>query len=101
MNGSGWCNGVEDIFLAHFGPSSTNWGHVYPFMTTDFLNMIMSSPDLYPLEHFWDVVEQEIHTADKSDDLWCHRVNMEQNVWEMFPAHYWIVKGLKADIKIN
>ncbi len=28
LNGSGWwwlCNGVGDIFLAHFGPLSTNW----------------------------------------------------------------------------
>ncbi len=28
LNGSGWwwwCNGVGDIFLAHFGPISTNW----------------------------------------------------------------------------
>ncbi len=28
LNGSGWCwwcNGVGDIFLAHFGPFSTNW----------------------------------------------------------------------------
>ncbi len=50
LNGSGWwwwCNGVGDIFLAHFGPFSTNWAsfnttaflsivadHVHPFMTT-------------------------------------------------------------------
>ncbi len=28
LNGSGWwgwCNGVGDIFLAHFGPLNTNW----------------------------------------------------------------------------
>ncbi len=52
LNGSGWwwwCNGVGDIFLAHFGPLSTNWAsfqrrslpeycccHVHPFMTTVF-----------------------------------------------------------------
>ncbi len=49
LNGSGWwwwCNGVGYIFLAHFGPLSTNWAsfkghsqsivadHVLPFMTT-------------------------------------------------------------------
>ncbi len=49
LNGSGcwWCNGAGDIFLAHFGPLSTNWAslyataylcivadHVHPFMTT-------------------------------------------------------------------
>ncbi len=50
LNGSGWwwCNGVGDIFLAHFGPLSTNWesfnhhslylsiiaDHVHSFMTT-------------------------------------------------------------------
>ncbi len=48
-HGSGWwCSGVGDIFLAHFGPLSTNWAsfkqpqsylsivadHVHPFMTT-------------------------------------------------------------------
>ncbi len=49
LNGSGWwwCNGVGDIFLAHFRPFSNNWAsfkrtaylsiiadHVHPFMTT-------------------------------------------------------------------
>ncbi len=39
---------------------------------TGFLNMTMSSllkwpppsPDLNPIEHFWDVVEREIHIMD-------------------------------------
>ncbi len=49
LSGSGcwWCKYVGDIFLAHFGPFSTNWAlfkhhslpeyccdHVHPFMTT-------------------------------------------------------------------
>ncbi len=46
LNGSGWCNGVGDIFLAYFGPLSTNRAlfkrHAtvllltmsHPFMTT-------------------------------------------------------------------
>ncbi len=46
INGSGWwwwCNGVGDIFFAHFGPYSTNWASslpayccwpCHPFMTT-------------------------------------------------------------------
>ncbi len=52
LNGSGcwWCNGVGDIFLAHFGPLSTNWALFKchrlseyccwpcpPFMTTVYL----------------------------------------------------------------
>ncbi len=46
--GGGGCNGVGDIFLAHFGPLSTNWAS------------FKWSPDLNPIEHLWDVVELEI-----------------------------------------
>ncbi len=49
LNGSGWwwwCNGVEDILLAHFGPLSLNTtaylsivaDHLYPFITTVYLS---------------------------------------------------------------
>ncbi len=59
LNGSGWwwwCNGVGGIFLAHFGPLSTNWAsfirhslpefvadHVHPFMTTVY-HLLMLLP---------------------------------------------------------
>ncbi len=137
--GSGWWWWSNDIFLAHFGPLSTNWAlfkppqptrvllltmsiplwlqythllianssrithHITKLKSsqTGFLNMTMSS--LYSnglhshqisiQEHLWDVVEREIHgcAADKSAaTAWCYHVNMDQNLWGMFPTPCWI-----------
>jgi len=105
-----WCNGVGNIFLAHFRPLSTNWAslnataylsivsdHVHPFMATmntssdgyfqqdnapcnkawiilkwflkydnecTVLKWPPESPDLNPIEHLCDVVEQELCAMD-------------------------------------
>ncbi len=52
------------------------------------------SPDLNPIEYLWDVVEREIrimNAADKSAaTAWCYHVNMDQNLWGMFPTPCWI-----------
>ncbi len=52
------------------------------------------SPDLNPIEHLWDVVEREIHIMDVQttnlQQLWCYHVNMDQNLWGMFPTPCWI-----------
>ncbi len=49
-----WFNGVGDIFLAHFGPLSTNWNW---FLEHDNeFTMLKLPPDLSP-EHLWDVME--------------------------------------------
>ncbi len=57
LNGSGcwwWCNGVGDIFLAHFGPLSTNWASFKfhslpePFMTTVYHLLMYFQQDNAP-----------------------------------------------------
>ncbi len=46
------------------------------------------------IEHLWDVVEQGdslVCAADKSAaTVWCYHVNMDQNLWGMFPTPCWI-----------
>ncbi len=47
LNGSSWwwwCNGVGDIFLAHFGPFSTNWAPFKTPQSTWILLLTMSIP---------------------------------------------------------
>ncbi len=53
------------------------------------------SSDLNPIEHLWDVVEREIRIMDVQADksaatAWCYHVNMDQNLWGMFPKPCWI-----------
>jgi len=52
-----WCNGVCDVFLAHFRPLSGNWAsfkcHGQPEHCV-----------LNPIEHLWDVVEQGLFALD-------------------------------------
>ncbi len=53
------------------------------------------SPDLNPIEQLWDVVEREIHIMDVQPTnlqqlQWCYHVNMDQNLWGMFPTPCWI-----------
>ncbi len=52
------------------------------------------SPDLNPIEHIWDVAEQEICIMDVQQtnlqQLCDAIVNMDQNLWGMFPTPYWI-----------
>lgn len=61
-------------------------------ISNGFLNMRMTSlysnglqsTDLNPIELLWDVLE-----ICKST-VWCHHVNMDQNIWGMFPASCWM-----------
>ncbi len=55
----------------------------------------LQSPDLNPMERLCDVVEREIRIMDCAADksaatVWCYHVNMDQNLWEMFPTPCWI-----------
>ncbi len=145
LNGSGWwwwCNGVGDIFLAHFGPLSTNWAlfmhhslpkyccwpcpSLYDLQCTHLL-MATSMQDNAPC-HKAQIISDWFHehgneftllkwppqspesqsnraplrcggtgdshhgcAADKSAaTVWCYRVNMDQNLREMFPTPCWI-----------
>ncbi len=135
-----WCNGVGDIFLAHFGPLRTNWAlfkcHSLPeyccwpcpsFMTTvypssdDYFQQdnapchkaqIISDWFLWQWVHFTQMVSTVTRSqsnraplgcggtgysrsigcaADKSAaTVWCYHVNMDQNLWGMFPTPCWI-----------
>ncbi len=143
LNGSGcwwWCNGVRDIFLAHFGSLSTNWAsfkrhslpeyccwpcpslydysvpssdatssrimhHVTKLKSsqTGFLNMTMSSLYSNVLHSHQISINRAAlgcgGTRDShhgcADDkstatVWCYHVNMDQNLWGMFPTPCWI-----------
>ncbi len=140
LNDSGWwwCNGVGDIFLAHFKPLSTNWAsfklhslpeyccwpcpslydysvsifwctssrimhHVTKLKSsqTGFLNMTMSS--LYSNGLHRSQSNRALLGCGRTVDLhhecaaeksaataWCYHVNMDQNIWGMFPTPCWI-----------
>ncbi len=131
------CNGVGDIFLAHFGPLSTNWAlfkhhslpeyccwpcpSLYDYSVPIFFSRIMhhvtSSNQLRLVSWTWQWVHftqmastvtisqsNRAHlgcggmgdlyhgcAADKSaSTAWCYHVNMNQNLWGMFPTPCWI-----------
>ncbi len=52
------------------------------------------SPDLNPVEHFWDVVVREIHIMDEQPtnlhQLHDPIMSIWTNIWEMFPKPCWI-----------
>ncbi len=56
LNGSGWwwwCNGVRDIFLAHFGPLSTNWASLKRHSITEYCCWPCPSLYDYSVLIFW------------------------------------------------
>ncbi len=60
LNGSGWwCNGVGDIFLAHFGPLSTNWALFKHHSRPEYC--CWSCPSLYDnsVPIFWCCFQQD------------------------------------------
>jgi len=83
-----WYNGVGDVFLPHFWPLSANWAsfnnapcHKARIISKWFLEhdneftvlkWPTQSSDLNPIEHLWDVVEQELHA------LYVHPTNLHQ-----------------------
>jgi len=49
------------------------------------------SPDLNPLDHFCLWWNGRFASAVKSAaTVWCYHINMDQNLWGMFPAPCWI-----------
>ncbi len=52
------------------------------------------SPYLNPIENLWDVVEREIYIMDVQptnlQQLQIYHVNMNQNLWGLFPTLCWI-----------
>ncbi len=121
LNGSGswwWCNGVRDIFLAHFGSFSTNWASFKRHSLPEYCcTMSQSSNHLRLVSWTWRWVHftQMASTVTRSqsnraplwcggtrdshhgcaDDksagtVWCVHVIMDQNLRGMFPTPCWI-----------
>ncbi len=68
LNGSGWwwwCNGVGDIFLAHFGPFRTNWGS---FKRHNLEYCCWPCPSLYDysVPIFWCYFQQDNASCHKA-----------------------------------
>ncbi len=62
LNGSGWCwwcNGVWDIFLAHFGPLSTNWALFKRHSLPEYCCWPCPSLYDYSVPIFWCYFQQD------------------------------------------
>ncbi len=67
LNGSGWwwCNGAEDIFLAHFGSLSTNWASFKHHSLHRVLLLTTSIPLWLQCTIFWCTSSRIIHHVTK------------------------------------
>ncbi len=87
-----WCYFQQDNAPCHKAQIISDW-----FLEHDneftLLKWPPQSPDLNPIEQLWDVVEREIHIMDEQPTnrvatAWCYHVNMDQNIWGMFPTRW-------------
>ncbi len=69
LNGSGWwCNGVGDIFLAHFGILSTNWASFKRHSLPEYCCWPCPSLYDYSVPIFWCYFQQ--------DNAPCHKAQI-------------------------
>ncbi len=71
LNGSGswwWCNGVEDIFLAHFGSLSTNWAAFKHHNLPEYCYWPCPSLYDYSVPIFWCYFQK--------DNVPCHKAQI-------------------------
>ncbi len=71
LSGSGWwwwCNGVRDIFLAHFGPLSTNWASFKRHSQPEYCCWPCPSLYDYSVSIFWLYFQQ--------DNAPCHKAQI-------------------------
>ncbi len=68
LNGSGWwwCNGVGDIFLAHFGPLSTNWASLKQHSLPEYCCWPCPSLYDYSVPIFWCYFQQDTTPCHKA-----------------------------------
>ncbi len=53
LDGRWWCNGVRDIFLAHFGPLNTNWALFKRYSLPEYCSWPCPSLYDYSAPIFW------------------------------------------------
>ncbi len=91
LSGSGWwwCNGVGDIFLAHFGPFSTNWASFKTPQSTWVLFLSMSIPLWLQCNHLLMYFQQDNTPCHKDQIIsdwvswtwqWVHFIQMASTV---------------------
>ncbi len=70
LNSSGcrWCNGLGDIFLAHFGPLSTNWASFKRHSLLEYCCWPCPSLYDYSVHIFWCYFQQ--------DNAPCHKAQI-------------------------
>ncbi len=90
LSGSGcwWCNGVGDIFLAHFGPLSTNWASFKRHSLPEYYCWPCPSLYDYSVLIFWCTSSRIMHMSQSSNHLrlvswtwqWVHFTQMASTV---------------------
>ncbi len=68
VQGLVWCNGVGDIFLAHFGPLSTNWASFKRHSQPEYCCWPCTSLYDYSVPIFWWLLQQ--------DNAPCHKAQI-------------------------
>ncbi len=92
LNGSGWwwwCNGVGDIFFAHFGPLSTNWASFKRLSLPEYCFWPWPSLYDYSAPIFWWLLPARLCTMSQSSNhlrlvswtwQWVHYTQMASTV---------------------